>query len=86
MSPQSWKVAKAPPPARLGWTLLRSSPWLTSSSHTDRSRDRTDMAAPKQPQKSTYDVIVIGAGIQGSFTAYHLAQRHKNTLLLEQVW
>ncbi|NWS85547.1 SOX oxidase, partial [Toxostoma redivivum] len=42
------------------------------------------MAAPNQPQKSTYDVIVIGAGIQGSFTAYHLAQRHKDTLLLEQ--
>ncbi|NXQ62703.1 SOX oxidase, partial [Anthoscopus minutus] len=42
------------------------------------------MAAPSQPQKSTYDVIVIGAGIQGSFTAYHLAQRHKDTLLLEQ--
>nr|XP_030143683.3 peroxisomal sarcosine oxidase [Taeniopygia guttata] len=42
------------------------------------------MAAPSQPQKSTYDVIVIGAGIQGSFTAYHLAQHHKDTLLLEQ--
>lgn len=42
------------------------------------------MSAPSQPQKSTYDVIVIGAGIQGSFTAYHLAQRHKDTLLLEQ--
>lgn len=44
------------------------------------------MSAPSQPQESTYDVIVIGAGIQGSFTAYHLAQRHKDTLLLEQVW
>ncbi|NXF84328.1 SOX oxidase, partial [Sclerurus mexicanus] len=42
------------------------------------------MAAPNQPQKATYDAIVIGAGIQGSFTAYHLAQRHKDTLLLEQ--
>ncbi|XP_068066591.1 peroxisomal sarcosine oxidase [Anomalospiza imberbis] len=42
------------------------------------------MAALRQPHKSTYDVIVIGAGIQGSFTAYHLAQRHKDTLLLEQ--
>uniref|UniRef100_A0A8C5X0L5 Peroxisomal sarcosine oxidase n=1 Tax=Malurus cyaneus samueli TaxID=2593467 RepID=A0A8C5X0L5_9PASS len=42
------------------------------------------MAAPSQPQKATYDVIVIGAGIQGSFTAYHLAQCHKDTLLLEQ--
>lgn len=44
------------------------------------------MAAPRQLQKSIYDAIVIGAGIQGSFTAYHLAQRHKDTLLLEQVW
>ncbi|NWW80323.1 SOX oxidase, partial [Climacteris rufus] len=42
------------------------------------------MAAPSQPQKATYDVIVIGAGIQGSFTAYHLAQRRRDTLLLEQ--
>ncbi|KAJ7416412.1 Peroxisomal sarcosine oxidase [Willisornis vidua] len=42
------------------------------------------MAAPSQPQKATYDAIVIGAGIQGSFTAYHLAQRHRDTLLLEQ--
>ncbi|KAM6296588.1 peroxisomal sarcosine oxidase [Aegotheles albertisi] len=42
------------------------------------------MAAPSQPQRATYDAIVIGAGIQGSFTAYHLAQRHRNTLLLEQ--
>lgn len=46
---------------------------------------RTDMAARSQPQKATYDVIVIGAGIQGSFAAYHLAQRHRDTLLLEQV-
>ncbi|NXA05372.1 SOX oxidase, partial [Sapayoa aenigma] len=42
------------------------------------------MAAPRQPQKATYDAIVIGAGIQGSFTAYHLAQSHRDTLLLEQ--
>ncbi|NXU52429.1 SOX oxidase, partial [Turnix velox] len=42
------------------------------------------MAAPNQSQQVTYDAIVIGAGIQGSFTAYHLTQRHKNTLLLEQ--
>ncbi|XP_063197058.1 peroxisomal sarcosine oxidase [Chroicocephalus ridibundus] len=45
---------------------------------------RTDMAAPSQPQQATYDAIVIGAGIQGSFAAYHLAQRHRDTLLLEQ--
>ncbi|XP_068010644.1 peroxisomal sarcosine oxidase [Melanerpes formicivorus] len=42
------------------------------------------MAALSQPIQATYDAIVIGAGIQGSFTAYHLAQRHRNTLLLEQ--
>lgn len=43
------------------------------------------MAALSQPQRASYDAIVIGAGIQGSFAAYHLAQRHRDTLLLEQV-
>lgn len=43
------------------------------------------MAALRQPQQASYDAIVIGAGIQGSFAAYHLAQRHRDTLLLEQV-
>ncbi|OPJ78610.1 peroxisomal sarcosine oxidase [Patagioenas fasciata] len=42
------------------------------------------MAARSQALKATYDAIVIGAGIQGSFAAYHLAQRHRDTLLLEQ--
>ncbi|XP_015277375.1 PREDICTED: peroxisomal sarcosine oxidase isoform X2 [Gekko japonicus] len=31
-----------------------------------------------------YDAVVVGAGIQGSFTAYHLAKRGQKTLLLEQ--
>ncbi|KAA0702006.1 Peroxisomal sarcosine oxidase [Triplophysa tibetana] len=31
-----------------------------------------------------YDCIVIGAGIQGSSTAYHLAENKQKTLLLEQ--
>lgn len=31
-----------------------------------------------------YDCIVIGAGVQGSFTAYQLVQRNQRTLLLEQ--
>ncbi|XP_035010939.1 peroxisomal sarcosine oxidase [Hippoglossus stenolepis] len=31
-----------------------------------------------------YDCIVIGAGVQGSFTAYQLAQNNQRTLLLEQ--
>ncbi|XP_048822648.1 peroxisomal sarcosine oxidase [Lagopus muta] len=44
----------------------------------------TDMAAPGQPGCTSYDAIVIGAGIQGSFAAYHLAQRRRDTLLLEQ--
>ncbi|NXX84027.1 SOX oxidase, partial [Urocolius indicus] len=42
------------------------------------------MAAPSQLHQATYDAIVIGAGIQGSFAAYHLAQRRRDTLLLEQ--
>uniref|UniRef100_A0A493TGA8 Pipecolic acid and sarcosine oxidase n=1 Tax=Anas platyrhynchos platyrhynchos TaxID=8840 RepID=A0A493TGA8_ANAPP len=49
-----------------------------------RTGTRTDMAALSQPQQASYDAIVIGAGIQGSFAAYHLAQRHRDTLLLEQ--
>lgn len=32
-----------------------------------------------------FDCIVIGAGVQGSFTAYQLAKKNKKTLLLEQV-
>uniref|UniRef100_A0A8C2TJ71 Peroxisomal sarcosine oxidase n=1 Tax=Coturnix japonica TaxID=93934 RepID=A0A8C2TJ71_COTJA len=42
------------------------------------------MAAPGQPRCASYDAIVIGAGIQGSFAAYHLARRGRDTLLLEQ--
>lgn len=36
-------------------------------------------------QKELYDAIVIGAGIQGCFTAYHLAKHSRRVLLLEQV-
>lgn len=32
----------------------------------------------------TYDVIVLGAGVMGSATAYHLARRGRRVLLLEQ--
>ena len=32
-----------------------------------------------------YDCIVVGAGIEGSATAYQLAKRKHKTLLLEQV-
>ncbi|XP_006185009.1 peroxisomal sarcosine oxidase isoform X1 [Camelus ferus] len=35
-------------------------------------------------QKDLCDTIVIGAGIQGCFTAYHLAKHRKRVLLLEQ--
>nr|XP_056721396.1 peroxisomal sarcosine oxidase [Euleptes europaea] len=31
-----------------------------------------------------YDAVVVGAGIQGCFAAYHLAKRGQRTLLLEQ--
>lgn len=69
-----------------GWTLPHPSPWLCSRLPMGMgTRTRTDMAALSQPHQATYDAIVIGAGIQGSFTAYHLAQRHRDTLLLEQV-
>ena len=32
-----------------------------------------------------YDVIVVGAGIEGSATAYQLAKAGQCTLLIEQV-
>lgn len=32
-----------------------------------------------------YDCVVVGAGVQGSFTAYELAKRGRRTVLLEQV-
>ncbi|XP_004747007.1 peroxisomal sarcosine oxidase isoform X1 [Mustela nigripes] len=35
-------------------------------------------------QKDLCDAIVIGAGIQGCFTAYHLARHGKRVILLEQ--
>ena len=38
------------------------------------------MAGPRE-----YDVVVVGAGIEGSATAYHLAKSGQKTLLLEQV-
>ena len=39
------------------------------------------------PAERCYEVVVVGAGIQGSATAYYLTQKLgiKNVLLLEQV-
>lgn len=34
---------------------------------------------------SVYDVVVVGAGIMGSATAYALAKRKQRVLLIEQV-
>lgn len=34
---------------------------------------------------NVYDVIIVGAGIEGSATAYQVAKRGKSSLLLEQV-
>jgi len=32
-----------------------------------------------------YDYIVIGAGINGAWTGYHLAKLNQKTLIIEQV-
>ena len=34
-------------------------------------------------ESSDYDVVVIGAGVFGSWTAWHLAQRKQKVLVLE---
>ena len=34
---------------------------------------------------TAYDVVVVGGGVEGSATAYHLAKDGQRTLLLEQV-
>ncbi|XP_030648709.1 peroxisomal sarcosine oxidase isoform X2 [Chanos chanos] len=34
--------------------------------------------------RQNYDCIVIGAGVQGCFTAYHMAKNKQSTLLLDQ--
>lgn len=39
----------------------------------------------KLEMSEVYDCIVVGAGIQGSCTAYQLAKNKQKTLLLEQV-
>ena len=38
-----------------------------------------------ESRRDLYDVIVVGAGIEGSATAYQLAKKGKDVLLLEQV-
>ncbi|KAK2507526.1 hypothetical protein MC885_003216 [Smutsia gigantea] len=39
---------------------------------------------PSEVDIDVYDAIVIGAGVQGCFTAYHLAKHRKKVILLEQ--
>lgn len=46
---------------------------------------RADSVGIMAAQEDLCDAIVIGAGIQGCFTAYHLAKHGKRVLLLEQV-
>ena len=41
-----------------------------------------DMAAVEDVQ----EVVVVGGGVEGSATAYHLAKTGHRTLLLEQVY
>ena len=36
-------------------------------------------------KEDEFDYIVIGAGVNGSWTAYHLSKRGFKVLLLEQV-
>ena len=44
------------------------------------------MEGPSEgPSEGPYDVVVVGAGVEGSSTAYHLARSGSKVLLLEQV-
>ena len=54
---------------------MRPQPFLTS--HSKLAMDE---------HSDVHDVVVVGAGVQGSFTAYHLVHSGvKKVLLLEQV-
>src|SRR5215469_18082396 len=35
------------------------------------------------PERMTFDVVVVGAGVFGTWTAWHLAKRKQRVLLLE---
>uniref|UniRef100_A0A8C5W7E6 Peroxisomal sarcosine oxidase n=1 Tax=Leptobrachium leishanense TaxID=445787 RepID=A0A8C5W7E6_9ANUR len=72
-------VQIAVPPA--GGAYLESFLRASSFSAEHSVKKQVNMALPIY---STYDCIVLGAGIQGSFTAYHLAKSGKKPLLLEQ--
>ena len=43
------------------------------------------LRAMEGPSEGPYDVVVVGAGVEGSSTAYHLARSGSKVLLLEQV-
>ncbi|CAD7975569.1 unnamed protein product, partial [Amoebophrya sp. A25] len=49
-----------------------------------RTVSRTGVAGETTDGGCLYDVVVVGAGIAGSSSAYHLSQRGANVLLLEQ--
>ena len=38
-----------------------------------------------RPMDQEFDYIVVGAGINGSWTGYHLAKLNKKVLVIEQV-
>lgn len=69
-------------------TLVRWESGSISISIWKRSNESACSATLRKPRMSSqmeYDCIVIGAGVQGSFTAYQLAKKKKATVLLEQV-
>jgi glycerol-3-phosphate dehydrogenase len=46
----------------------------------------TDLDCPKMSSVILdFDHIVVGAGINGTWAAYHLAKRGRKTLLIDQV-
>src|SRR6266849_9183209 len=55
--------------------------WLTAGARTILPGNRS--GAQTMSAKKTYDVAVIGAGVFGSWTAWHLAKAGKRVVLLD---
>src|SRR5882724_808136 len=70
--------------SRVSATRLRSRTISPRDNSAATSSRRTTAWSPRHEQAMSYDAIVIGAGISGAATAYHLGKAGAKTLLLER--